>query len=277
MTEPDFLRFDTLSLHAGQQPDPATGARAVPIHFTTSYVFDDADHAGGLFNPGDTRPHLLSDLQPHRGRLRGAHGRPRGRGRGGGHRQRAGRPVLGRGHSHRRRGPRRGRPQPLRRQPQPAEPDPAPVRDHRHPRGPEPPRELRRGHRCRHPARVRRDAGQPRHRGARHRRHSRGGPRPVAAADGRLHLRHPVPDPPLRARRRHRHSLGHQVPGRPRRGHRRGGGGRRPLRLGRIRPVPHPHRALRRLSRHRLHRRVRPPPPSPPGPGPRGCATSGPA
>ena len=50
MTEPDFLRFDTLSLHAGQQPDPATGARAVPIHFTTSYVFDDADHAGGLFN-----------------------------------------------------------------------------------------------------------------------------------------------------------------------------------------------------------------------------------
>ncbi len=48
--EPDFLHFDTLSLHAGQQPDPATGARAVPIHFTTSYVFDDVDHAAGLFN-----------------------------------------------------------------------------------------------------------------------------------------------------------------------------------------------------------------------------------
>jgi len=50
MTDPSFLRFDTLSLHAGQQPDPATGARAVPIYMTTSYVFDDSDHAAGLFN-----------------------------------------------------------------------------------------------------------------------------------------------------------------------------------------------------------------------------------
>ncbi len=50
MIEPDYLRFDTLSLHAGQQPDPTTGARAVPLYFTTSYVFDDSDHAAGLFN-----------------------------------------------------------------------------------------------------------------------------------------------------------------------------------------------------------------------------------
>jgi O-acetylhomoserine (thiol)-lyase len=50
MTTPKSLRFDTLSLHAGQQPDPATGARAVPIYQTTSYVFDDTDHAAGLFN-----------------------------------------------------------------------------------------------------------------------------------------------------------------------------------------------------------------------------------
>ena len=50
MIEPEFLRFDTLSLHAGQQPDPTTGARAVPLYFTTSYVFDDSDHAAGLFN-----------------------------------------------------------------------------------------------------------------------------------------------------------------------------------------------------------------------------------
>ena len=35
----------TLALHAGQQPDPATGARAVPIYQTTSYVFRDVDHA----------------------------------------------------------------------------------------------------------------------------------------------------------------------------------------------------------------------------------------
>src|SRR6266404_5418901 len=41
--------FDTLSVHAGQRPDPATGARAVPIYQTTSYVFDDTDHAAHLF------------------------------------------------------------------------------------------------------------------------------------------------------------------------------------------------------------------------------------
>jgi O-acetylhomoserine (thiol)-lyase len=42
--------FDTLALHAGAQPDPATGARAVPIHLTTSFVFESSDHAAQLFN-----------------------------------------------------------------------------------------------------------------------------------------------------------------------------------------------------------------------------------
>jgi len=41
--------FDTLSVHAGQRPDSATGARAVPIYQTTSYVFDDTEHAAHLF------------------------------------------------------------------------------------------------------------------------------------------------------------------------------------------------------------------------------------
>src|SRR5581483_7195508 len=41
--------FDTLSIHAGARPDPATGARAVPIYQTTSFVFDDTDHAAHLF------------------------------------------------------------------------------------------------------------------------------------------------------------------------------------------------------------------------------------
>jgi O-acetylhomoserine (thiol)-lyase len=41
--------FDTLAIHAGAQPDPATGARATPIYQTTSFVFDDADHAASLF------------------------------------------------------------------------------------------------------------------------------------------------------------------------------------------------------------------------------------
>ena len=42
--------FDTLALHAGAMPDPATGARAVPIHLTTSFVFESSDHAASLFN-----------------------------------------------------------------------------------------------------------------------------------------------------------------------------------------------------------------------------------
>jgi len=50
MADPKFLKFDTLALHAGQRPDPTTGARAQPIYQTTSYVFQDTDHAAALFN-----------------------------------------------------------------------------------------------------------------------------------------------------------------------------------------------------------------------------------
>ena len=50
MAGPKFPGFDTLALHAGQSPDPATGARAVPIYQTTSYVFRDTAHAASLFN-----------------------------------------------------------------------------------------------------------------------------------------------------------------------------------------------------------------------------------
>ena len=41
--------FETLALHGGQSPDPTTNARAVPIYQTTSYVFNDAEHAANLF------------------------------------------------------------------------------------------------------------------------------------------------------------------------------------------------------------------------------------
>ena len=50
MADAKLPRFDTLSLHAGQKPDPATGARAQPIYQTTSFVFRDVDHAASLFN-----------------------------------------------------------------------------------------------------------------------------------------------------------------------------------------------------------------------------------
>ena len=42
--------FDTRAIHAGQRPDPYTGARAVPIFQTTSYVFEDPDSAAAYFN-----------------------------------------------------------------------------------------------------------------------------------------------------------------------------------------------------------------------------------
>lgn len=58
---PDLYRLETLTLHAGQSPDPTTGARAVPIYQTTSYSFDSVDSAAALFNleePG----HLYSRI-----------------------------------------------------------------------------------------------------------------------------------------------------------------------------------------------------------------------
>ena len=50
MTKPKTFNFDTLSLHAGQRPDPSTGARATPIYQTASFMFRDTDHAASLFN-----------------------------------------------------------------------------------------------------------------------------------------------------------------------------------------------------------------------------------
>jgi O-acetylhomoserine (thiol)-lyase len=50
MSKQKTYQFDTLSLHAGQQPDPQFGARAQPLYFTTSYVFKDTEQAASLFN-----------------------------------------------------------------------------------------------------------------------------------------------------------------------------------------------------------------------------------
>lgn len=50
MSDEKQYKFGTLAVHAGQRPDPATNARAVPIYQTTSYVFDDSDHAADLFS-----------------------------------------------------------------------------------------------------------------------------------------------------------------------------------------------------------------------------------
>ena len=50
MSAPNYPSFDTLALHAGQRPDPATGARAVPIYASTSFAFEDSAQAAALFN-----------------------------------------------------------------------------------------------------------------------------------------------------------------------------------------------------------------------------------
>jgi O-acetylhomoserine (thiol)-lyase len=50
MVEPDLPGFDTLAVHAGVKPDPVTGARNVPIYLSSSFVFEDTEHAASLFN-----------------------------------------------------------------------------------------------------------------------------------------------------------------------------------------------------------------------------------
>ena len=57
------LKFDTLQVHAGQKPDPTTGSRAVPIYQTTSYVFNNAEHAANLFSlkePGNIYTRIMN-------------------------------------------------------------------------------------------------------------------------------------------------------------------------------------------------------------------------
>lgn len=57
------LKFDTLQVHAGQEPDPTTGSRAVPIYQTTSYVFENTDHAARLFSleePGNIYTRIMN-------------------------------------------------------------------------------------------------------------------------------------------------------------------------------------------------------------------------
>ncbi len=59
----------TLAVHAGQVPDPTTGSRAVPIYQTTSYLFQDADHAGAAVCAAGVRQHLHAHHEPHHRRV----------------------------------------------------------------------------------------------------------------------------------------------------------------------------------------------------------------
>ena len=86
MTDEPAPGFSTLAIHAGAPPDPATGARATPIYQTTSFVFDDVDHAASLFGlqafGNIYTPHHQPDQRGAGGarrRARGRHGGARGR------------------------------------------------------------------------------------------------------------------------------------------------------------------------------------------------------
>ncbi|MFC2141314.1 O-acetylhomoserine aminocarboxypropyltransferase/cysteine synthase family protein [Acidobacteriota bacterium] len=63
MPKHDLYHLDTICLHGGQEPDPATGSRAVPVYQTTSYVFKDTEHAADLFNlkePGNIYTRIMN-------------------------------------------------------------------------------------------------------------------------------------------------------------------------------------------------------------------------
>ena len=90
--------FNTRALHAGARPDSATGARAVPIYQTTSYVFEERRSCRGPLQPAAVRQYLLADHESHHRRLRGAHRLPGGRRGRGGHRLGPRRAVPGDDH-----------------------------------------------------------------------------------------------------------------------------------------------------------------------------------
>ena len=71
--------FETRQIHAGQEPDPTTGARAVPIYQTTAYEFRDTDARREPLRAGRDRQHLHPHHEPDPGRVRGPHRRARGR------------------------------------------------------------------------------------------------------------------------------------------------------------------------------------------------------
>ena len=248
--------FETLCLHAGQIPDPETGARAVPLYQTTSFVFDSADHAASLFNLqtfGNVYTRLsnpttavfeerMAALEGGRAAVATASGQAAemvallnicqagdhivssSKLYGGTHTMLAVNfPKLG---------------------------IEATLVD------PDDPENFRRAHPPQHQGDLLRDAGQPRDQRDRHRGRRRHRARGGRAVHRRQHRRLALPVPAAAARRRHRGALGHQVHRRPRHVDGRRGGRERQVPLGQ-RQVPVDDRALGRLSRRALLRDLR--------------------
>ena len=269
MTDPSQWGFETRQMHAGQVPDSATGARALPIYQTTSYVFNDTAHAANLFalkEFGNIYTRIMNPTQDAvEQRIAALEG-----GVGGAARRRPARP----------------------RRPSACSTSPRPVTtsssssalyggtvnllkytfpklgdrgDLR--RRPGRPGRVAGCGAPQHEGVLRRDDRQPQGRGARHRRRGRRGARGGRPARRRQHDRDAVPHPPARARRRRRHPLGDEVPRWPRHVDRRRHRRRRHLRLrpGR-REVPElqhargelPRAGVRAGPRRRRHPRSQP-------------------
>ena len=237
----DAWGFETRQIHAGQEPDPTTGARAVPIYQTTSLPVPRHRARREPVRAGRDRQHLHPDHEPDPGRcsrrasprLEGAH-RHRGRPP-----RRAGRGVGPGGRDARHPQPGRGR-QPHRvvgRRSTAAPTTSSTTRCRRSASrstfvdDPDDLDAWRAGGPAEHQGVLRRDASATRERRPRHRGRRRRRPRGRRPAHRRQHGGHAVADPPVRVGRRHRRALGHQVHRRPRHVDRRRHRRRRHVRL----------------------------------------------
>ncbi len=259
MSETPSWSFETKQIHAGQTPDTATGARAVPIYQTTSYVFDDTDHAANLFglkefgniytrimNPtADVVEQRVAALEGGVGALLVASGQSATTlallniAEAGDHIVASPSLYGGTANLLQFTFPRLGIEVDLR-------------------RGPDLARLVAGSRAAQHQGLLRRDHRQPEGRGPRHRGRRRPRPRARRAARRRQHHRHALRHPPVRVGRRHRRALGDEVPRRPRHLHRRHHRRRRQLRLRRRpREVPRLQHPGRELPRSRLRPRPR--------------------
>ena len=220
----DAWGFETRQIHVGGDPDPTTGARAVPIYQTTSYEFRDSAHAANLFALAEVGNIYTRIMNPTQGafeaRLNALEG---------GCTTAIGIPgtlVVGSGQAAemlaitddgRGRRPRRRLAVAVRRHVQPAALHAAEARHRGHVRRrPRRPRAVAQRRSTEHQAVLRRGAVEPEERRLRHRGRVEGGPRGRCAADRRQHRADAVPDPPDRVGRRHRRALADQVHRRPR-------------------------------------------------------------
>ena len=259
MGKPRNTHLDTLSLHAGARPDPATGARATPIYQSASFVFHDSDHAAALFDmarPGHVYSRISNPtcavLEERIAALEGGVGAiATASGQAALHLAIV--TLLSARLAHRRLA------RALRRLAQPARLHAAALRHRDDVRRCARLDALARGDPTGDAAALRRDARQSRARRARHpaRRGTRARARVAAAR--RFDVHDAVPDAAVRAWRGSRLPFGDQVPVRARHRDRRAArrfGAIRLERNGCARQVSDADRALSRLPRHGVHRRI---------------------